>query len=335
VASTSTNTNGGIVAIYWGISNPQTAAHAARLGAPLHYVHYLGWKRGPLIAAFKYLPQSAKTWSILRRERPAAVYVAISPVFAALSVYLYCLVSGAGFVMDVHNHALYSRQWRWSVPLVRLLARRSLMNIVDQPLNRELFDEWGVPVLILERPPLPPDRGLELLPGSDAFSVTVINTFADDEPIAPVFGAAELLPAVMFYVLGDTGLADRDVLAGAPPNVTFTGYLNGDDYWSRLYSSQAIVALTTADYSLLSAAIEAMTVERPPILSRRQALTDYFSKGAVFVDHTAESIAEGVMELMEDDGRLTREISELNLEKRQRWESEADELASVLQEASR
>ena len=317
--------------IYWGPSNLHAEAYASRLDAPLFNIHYLGWKRGPLVALIKYVPQFLQTWAVLLRHRPSVVYVIISPVFAALSVYLYCLFSGAAYVMDVHNHALYGDKWRWSIPLVGFLARRALVSVVDQPRNAQLFDSWGAKVLILERPPkaISSDR-LKYIDDPNRFSVTVINTFAPDEPLDPIFGAARKYPDVPFYILGDTSQAENGLLNIAPPNIVFTGYLHGEDYWNRLYSSRAVIALTTAEYSLLSGAIEAMALGKPPILSRRQALKEYFTKGTVFVDHTAESIVVGISELQQNEDRLIEEISELNTEKQLRWEAVVEELMTLI-----
>lgn len=324
-------TSGGTTAIYWGPTNLHAEAYAARLGAPLYKIHSLGGRRGSLVALIKYIPQFLKTWQVLLRNRPSVVYVIISPVFAALSVYIYCLLSGAAYVMDVHNHALYGEKWRWSIPLVRFLANRALVNIVDQPRNEQLFDSWGAKALILERPPVAiSSERLRYVDDPDRFCVTVINTFAPDEPLQPIFGAASEFPEVPFFILGDTSRADNGLLKSAPPNVTFTDYLFGDDYWNRLYSSRAIIALTTAQYSLLSGAIEAMALGKPPILSRRQALTEYFTKGTVFVDHTPESLVSGISELQQNEEQLILEIGELNREKRYRWEAVVEELIILI-----
>jgi glycosyltransferase involved in cell wall biosynthesis len=202
---------------------------------------------------------------------------------------------------------------------------------VDQPRNAQLFDSWGAKVLILERPPkaISSDR-LKYIDDPNRFSVTVINTFAPDEPLDPIYGAARRYPDVPFYILGDTSQAENGLLNIAPQNIVFTGYLHGEDYWNRLYSSRAVIALTTAEYSLLSGAIEAMALGKPPILSRRQALTEYFSKGTVFVDHTAESIVVGISELQQNEDRLIEEISELNIEKQHRWEAVVEELMTLI-----
>lgn len=325
------------IAIFWGPTNLQAEAHAARLDAPIHYVHVLGSRSGAAAAAVRYVVQSLKTWWLLARTRPQAVYVVISPVFAALAVYAYSALTRTRLVIDVHNHAIYGDRWRWSLPLVRYLARRATTSIVDQTVNEELFQSWNAPVLVLERPPFPPTTiETATLPGPDASapSITVINRFDDDEPIEPVLGAAALCPDVDFFITGDPAAGDPDMIRSAPANVTFTGFLNGSDYWERLSTSTGIMALTTADYSLLAAAIEVMVVERPALLSRKRALTHYFTKGSVFVDHTAESIARGVSDVLENQDRLCQEMRELRNEKRKRWESVADELVALVNSRS-
>jgi hypothetical protein len=183
------------------------------------------------------------------------VYVAVPPVIAGQSVYIYCLFSGAKFIMDVHGNSMRSWKWRWSVPLHRFLARRALVNIVDQEIRTQLFTSWGAKTVILADPPLSISKEkLQHLTDPLKYSMTVVNNFNDDEPVVPIIEAARKLPNISFYILGDVALARRRLLRIAPPNMIFTGYLLGDDYWSRLYSSNAVMVLTTAPFSLLAGA---------------------------------------------------------------------------------
>src|SRR5512133_3832262 len=131
-----------VAAVAWSPHCPRTTQYARRLDASLYEIHYLKWKR-PLLAPFKYILQNFKTWWVLARQRPYVVYVAVSPVFSALSVYLYCRMSGARFIIDMHGNALHSRKWGWSVPLLRWLARRALANVIDQERHRRLLESWG------------------------------------------------------------------------------------------------------------------------------------------------------------------------------------------------
>ncbi|MGB5931840.1 MAG: glycosyltransferase [Anaerolineae bacterium] len=321
---------GGIAAIVWAPDSPHAEHDAQRLNASLHKIHYLRYKR-PLLAPIKYVPQCLKTWAVLRRQRPSVVYVIISPVVAALSVYIYCRLSGTPYIMDVHGHSLTSWKWAWTAPLQRALAKRALVNIVNHPGHKRLFESWGAKSLVLERSPMsiPGDR-LKQVANPNQYSVTVVSTFTGDEPLELVLGAAEQLPEVRFFILGDTALAKRTLLRAAPDNVVFPGYLLGDEYWNRLYSSQAVMVLTTHPYSLLSGAVEGMALGKPLILSRQPVLTDYFTKGTIFVDNSVESIVDGVRELRGQEHRLTQEIVELAAEKRERWETVFQELLALI-----
>lgn len=326
-------TQGGMAAIMWAPYEKRSTHFARHLGATLHPVHYLRYKQ-PIYAPFKYPPQCLKTWAILAQQRPTTVYVMNPPVFAAWSVYVYCRLAQAAMVMDTHPPALFSRKWGWSVPLQRALARRAFVNIVDQERFRRLFEGWGARAVVLSDPPVSlPAAARAEAPDPD-FSVTVINTFARDEPLAPVLDAARRLPDVRFFVLGDAGRADKNLLRTAPGNVVFTGYLLGDAYWRRLSTSHCVMALTTYPHSLLGGAQEGMTAGRPLLLSNQPALTEFFTKGAVFVDHSAESIVQGIGAMRQQEQRLAADIAQLALEKQQAWETDFQELLAVVGRAS-
>lgn len=308
-----------IAAICWLTHEIRTESYAGYLGARLYNIHYLS-NRSPIYAPFKYLLQCLKTWSVLLRQRPQVIYVMNPPVFAALSVYFYCLFCSTPFLLDTHSPSLYARKWRWSVPLQRWLARKALLNIVDQERFQQLFEAWGAQSVILERPPLevkepPPKRD----PHSMAFSIVVIGTFASDEPVEIIISAASRLPDVEFTVLGDTAKAPMGLLRSSPSNVTYPGFLTGSEYWSQLQTADAVMAVTTYAYSLLGGAQEGMVLGKPLILSRQPALMEYFHKGAVFVEHTASSMVSGILETQRREAELRRECAALAVEKRARW----------------
>jgi glycosyltransferase involved in cell wall biosynthesis len=321
---------GGIAAITWAPCQRHAEDHARRLNASFYKIHYLLHRR-PILAPIKYVPQCLKTWWVLLRQRPTAVYVFISPVFAALAVAVYCRLARIPFIVDVGGQALISRRWAWSIPLLRILSRQACVNIVDQQRFRLLFESWGAETLLLERPPLAEEwKTRSAVTKRDRFTVTSISTFSEDEPIELVLGAARRLPEIDFFVLGDTGLARKGLLESAPRNVTFPGYLVSDDYWSLLSSSQAVMVLSTDHYSLCSGAVEGMALGKPLVLSKQPALTDYFRMGAVFVDNTVEGIVGGVRTAQDKERVLTQQITELAIEKRDRWESEYSKIWCLL-----
>ncbi len=323
------NRNPHIAAVVWAPEQDRTEQFAARLNAHLYCIHYLQFQR-PWLAPIKYVPQFFKTLIVLLQQRPKVVYVTNPPVFAPLSVWLYCIMSGARFVMDTHSPALYSRRWGWTRPLQRAAARRALMNITDQERFRRMFDEWGAEAMILEKP-LKPVELTEPPPLGEAFKIAVVNIFAVDEPLMPILDAARLLPDVCFYVMGDTDLADPAVLQAAPPNVVFTGWLHSTEYWRRLQDSHAVMALTTYPHSLLAGATDSVAVGRPMILSEQPSLTAYFTGGVAFVDNTAESITAGIRHLRDHYSHYVAEVTALRKDKQVYWENNFRQLDRLIQ----
>ncbi len=318
-----------IAAIVWAAHQNHAEKYARSLNARLYNVHYLR-QRQPLLAPIKYIPQAIKTWLVLARQKPDVVYVMNPPVFAALSVFIYCRLAGVPYVMDTHSPALYSTKWGWSVPLQRFLARFAMVNIVDQERYKRLFESWGARALVLEKPPSTSYREEAKPDVAGRFSITVVNTFASDEPVWPILEAARDLPDVHFYILGEKSRAKPSMLSAAPANVTFTGYLYNDDYWNQLRESRAVMVLTEHNYSLLAGAQDGMVIGKPLIVSKKPALLEYFTKGAIFVENTPESIVEGVKAFREQEDRLKREIVELAAEKIEGWEANFKALKELI-----
>ncbi len=324
---------GGMAVVFWGPHSLSTEHFARELKAPAYMIHYLSWKR-PLVAPIKYVPMWLKTWVILLRQRPTAVFVVNTPVFAPLCVYTYCLFARIPYVMNIHGHSFTGRRWGWSLPLLRFLARKAKVNLVDFSGYKRLFESWGARAMILEDPAQEiPSVGRTVTSKIEEFELAVISTFAPDEPVELVVAAARLLPEVRCYILGDTALADRDLMDSAPENVSFPGYLKGEEYWNLLNSANAVMTLTTNSDSLVAGGVEGMHLGKPLILSRQPVLVEYFEKGAVFVDHTVESIAEAVRDVQKRQQALARESARLSVEKREQWSRKCQEFLTLLGQA--
>jgi glycosyltransferase involved in cell wall biosynthesis len=322
----------GIAAVVWAPYERRTALFAEQLGATFHPIHWLLYKR-PWVAPVKYVGQWLRTWQLLAIERPAAIYVTNPPVFAALCVAAYAALTRTPFVMDTHPPALYSRKWSWTLPLQRALARRAVVNVVDQERFSKSFESWGARALVVGNPPLPvrrhpPPNAV----GDGPFEIAVVNTFAADEPLAPILEAARRMPDVTFSVLGDTARARGAILAQAPPNLTFTGYLEGEAYWQCLARARAVMALTSFPHSVLGGAHDGVAVGRPLLLSDQPGLREHFPQGAVFADNTAEGLVAGIGTLRGLESRLRVEVGDLRAEQVQRWDRQ---FAALLEDLTR
>ena len=135
-------------------------------------------------------------------------------------------------------------------------------------------------------------------PMKSGFNVAFISTFANDEPVDEVVAAAALVPEVNFYITGDTRRRPAEFFAAAPPNVTFTGFLNPNgEYLGLLRGMDAAIVLTTRNYTLQLGGCGAVAVGKPLITSDWPYLHEVFGGGTLFVPNTTEGIRDGVMDM--------------------------------------
>lgn len=321
-----------IVAIVWAPPGYGARSHAFSkwLNAREYYIHYLKFRR-PIYAPVKYIFQWIKTWLVLVRERPDFIYVTNSPPMAGLCVCVYCMFTHSQYVLDTHPPVLFTRKWRWSRPLVRFVARRAVVNVIDQERFGLLFESWGARVVILQDPPETIATNVNASDGnSNSLEISYVGTFSGDEPVDIVIETARQVPDVTFYLLGKKSRAKQQWLESAPDNAIFTDYLLGDDYWKHLMRSRAIIVLTTHRYSLLGAAQDGLYIDKPLILSDQPVLREYFTKGVVFVPNTAQGIIKGLKNLLEDEERYKREIAELHRERALQWETNFRQLLEIV-----
>jgi len=298
------------------------------------YVHYLRG-RDPLAAPFKYGPQFLVTLASLFRRRPSIVFVMDPPVFAPLAAYLYCCVSGARLVMDCHSGVFEGRKWLWALPIQKRLARYAAAVIITNSKDERTVKSWGAtPLVVGDPPPILPLalRSTTAAKGDDNSPrcIVVVNRYAEDEAVEEVLLAAAKLPSVRFLITGDSSRARPGQLKSAPANVVLTGWLPLQEYWRALAKANIVMTLTTQDNAILRGAWEAMYLGQPLITSRSGALCSYFSRGAIFVENSAEGISVGVREALLHEAELRIAMSALRDEKYQVWRQDREGLEALL-----
>lgn len=316
------------LAVAWAPYSRMSDTFAQELGGNLRCIHYLRFQ-SPRHAPFKYILQALRTLYILFTERPAAVHVQTPPFVCGLVVYLYCFVTGAQFVLHYHS-AAFGRIWDWALPIQKFLARRAVTNIVTNQHWARIVRSWGAHALVMHDPflDMPSGEPFEVHPG---FNVAFVNIFAADEPVDAVVQAARLLPSVHFYITGDTRRMPASFFDDIPSNVTFTGFLDPNgEYPGLLRAVDAIMVLTTRNYTLQLGGCEAVAVGKPLITSDWPYLREVFAKGTVFVSSSAESIRDGVLELQQEYARLASEIVDLRQDGRQEWDTRLAHLREMV-----
>lgn len=312
-----------------GDSRPRSLATA--LGGEARTFFDLGivWK--PLVP-LRYVASAVRTCVYLLRRRPRAVVMQAPPVPAALLVWAYSRLARAPYVVDSHTAAFAltgARVDRAMLPLLGWLAARVDGCIVTTDEVGEIVAAWGGrPLVVHEPPPDWPDVDAAPAAGGPP-AVLFISTFARDEPLEAVLGAAAALPEVTFRVTGDLRKLPATVRSAAPPNVEWTGYLHGGDYRRALAEADAIVTLDERDQSVARSAYEAVYAGRPLVTTDWPHLRRLFPY-AVTVKNTAQSIATGVRTALARQAELEAAAPAARAEQLDRWEGQAARLRAAL-----
>jgi glycosyltransferase involved in cell wall biosynthesis len=299
--------------ITWYPSCRRSDALANALGGVSHLIHYLTFKR-PLHAPLKYVLQVHDTFRRLRRDRPEMILVASPPVIAVLAVWAYCTLFRARYVIDAHTGVFDDPRWTWLLPLSRFLARRAAATIVTNAFLGQKVMDWGCKAIVIGDVPVDFPR-VESARLGVGFHVTVINTFSQDEPLDEILKAAVHLPEVRFHVTGNPKHARNRSAEALPGNVRLTGWLSEDEYAALLLGADAIMCLTTHDYTMQRGAYEAMALEKPLITSNWELLRETFYRGTIHVGNTAGEIADAVSRTMKEREELVTGMRRLRNER--------------------
>lgn len=242
-----------------------------------------------------------RTVAVLIRARPSLLVVQNPSMLLATVAVLWGRLFDTKVVVDRHTTFLlnYTGPESLGIRIFRYLSRITLkhadLTIVTNRYLAELVEESGGRAAVLPDK-LPSFSGLDdggYRADARRKSVLFVWSFAPDEPLEAVLDAANLLQSseqVTFYITGRPRPKHAAVVASAPANVIFTGFLSEPDYVSLLRSVDAVVVLTTSDHTMLCGCYEAVSAEKPLVTSDKPVLREYFTE-AIFVQPTAASIA--------------------------------------------
>ena len=104
-----------------------------------------------------------------------------------------------------------------------------------------------------------------------------------------------------------------------PANVTCTGFLPDSQYIGLLRAVDAIMVLTTRDYTLQLGGCEAVSVGQPLITSDWPFLRSFFSQGTIHVSNSGDRIREGILRVKEKRRKLQEEMIAFRTAKRHEW----------------
>jgi len=242
-------------------------------------------------------------------------------------------------VQDLHSYfyqtlaaprGISDRLYGW---LIRYCLREADLTIVTNDFLAWAISAYAAQAFVLQ------DRIPDICaPGTTRLAgdcnVVFICAYSDDEPIAEVLQAArQVSNEIHVYI---TGRVPREAANWIiPRNVHLTGYLSEQDYARLLNSADAVLALTTRDHTLLCAAYEGVALGKPLIMSEKQALKDYFTKGVVFTKNDSHSLTAALYDVRRRLETLRCEIKELKEDIARPWQVRFCRLRTELERLTR
>ncbi len=281
----------------------------------------------------RYFVSAILTLAGLVARRPRAVVVTNPPVFAALSVGLYCLFTKTPFVQDAHPVAFGAKNNRVGqlmLPLTRAVAKRAALNVVTTQQWVDVLERWGARgAVVHEAPPewkVSPANPIQ--PGVRP-QVLLVGIFASDEPIAVAVEAMRSIAEVDLSITGAFERCPPGLREGAPTNVRFTGFLSGDDYVAAIEQADIVLALTTEPTSVMRAACEAVYAQRPLVVSDTAVARETFPF-AVYVRNEAVAVADGIQSALSRHDELCESAPAAKARQESRWNDQLKILHEAL-----
>jgi glycosyltransferase involved in cell wall biosynthesis len=318
-----------LAAVAWARFQPRTSALAAALGGRTLYVDDGIAGKGMAGRPLAYLLKAVRTWMALSHADPQTVLVVTPPVFAPLVAWLWSVAHGRELVVDCHTGAFHSNKWGWARPIHRWLLRRVKVVLLHTDEAEALVRGWGARALLLPDD-LPQSSDAGPYARVDRPSVVVAGSLDENEPVAEVVEAARLLPDVEFRFTGDAALLPPGVVAGAPANAVFTGYLPYPAFLGELQAATLVGVFSTDPQIMNRAAFEAVGLGRPMVLSDLAGLRSRFGTAALFCANDPGAIAEAVARGLEDQGELTRRSVALQVRLRAQRDGAVARLQSII-----
>lgn len=266
----------------------------------------------------KYMTLTIRTIKVLFQNKPKVLIVQNpSIVLGYLSVLLRPLFKYK-LIMDCHNAAIYPLEdkYTWLTSIAQFLVRKANFVIVtNDELSKKVLALKGSPIILNDPIPLFKYDESSKFQNSHP-KVTLIATWAEDEPILEFLNAAKKIKDVDFYVTGK--LKDQSI-SEKFKTINFPGFLSREEYIKLIATSDLIVDLTTRENCLVCGAYEAVGVGVPLLLSKTISLQATFDSGAEFCENSEQSIETGVLSALSNIEDLKIQIKHMKKVHMKRW----------------
>lgn len=326
--------------IVWGRETKLSQCLAEALGAEIRQVYYKKIGQYNLPASVRYIFQAAETLLILFYNKPAAVIAQNPPVFAPLTVLLYCKLSGAKLIIDSHTSAFLDAKWVKFYGLFKFAAKRARLNSCHNYKNLEILKSWNIkpamvtqfgnPVYNLEKLSSPlHDEKIEQALKASRLPIMMVNRFAADDDWETVIKTAEFMPEADFFITGDPEEVGGEI-KNLPANVFLIGYLSHQEFLKLMWRSRIILAFTLRPDTVLWSIREIMALNKPFITTDSEVLRHYFGEVGLFVKSDPEALKQKILQAVAQETEIKNKIKTFLEKDKIRLEREIGEFKKYL-----
>jgi glycosyltransferase involved in cell wall biosynthesis len=313
----------------WVPSSSRTDLLCDAFTAQPYYVRYFP-KKTLFQTLLRYFFAAFQTILYLSRSKPSIIFVMNQPVFLPMIVFIYSRITKARYVLDSHSGLFNKKRWRAFTPIMKQIYRACWLNIAHNEHDAAKYRLWGAKTVVVGTEVYPYDS-YEKIDLETKDNVVVIGNYAADEPTEEVLAAGTALGNVHFYFTGEIERAKRKIdLNKLPANITLTDFVPRKQFIGLVKAADVALVLVKTENTMQMGAWEAMSCNTPVILSDWSLLRATFSKGAIFVRNTPESIQEGVKTFFSNRDALKRDIARLKREKNALWKNEINTVEAIL-----
>ncbi len=282
------------------------------------------------LSLFRYPAAILQTFLTLVKEKPEVLVVQNPSIVLSFFAALVKPVFNYKLVTDLHTLYLNPKGFKKSIMNFLndySLKQNNITIVTNEPYKAKIKNKTKKEIFILPDRIPDFDYEFEKTPLKGKNNILFICTFSEDEPWKEVTEAAKLLEKDTYiHISGRNNLSKENI----PPNVILTGFLPTKDYQNLLRSVDIIMVLTSQENCLVCGGYEAVSAEKPLILSDTRILREYFSNGTVFTRNNSRDIAESVSLAVKNKSDLRKGVRALKKLRTVEWEKKWENLLRLL-----
>jgi Glycosyl transferase 4-like domain len=280
----------------------------------------------------RYPVSIARTVRELRARRGQTVFVQNPSMVLAAVACLLKRIFGYRLVVDRHSnfsHLFAKRAGlkRWlSDRLSGFTLRHADLTIVTNGELLAYVEAAGARGFVLPDP-IPELSSLEsaasqrVLVADRPLEILFVSSWASDEPIGAAIEACRLLgDSVIVRITGRIRPSFVPMLGDAPKNFQPTGFLSDADYFRLMAASDAVMAVTDRQATLVCGGYEGVALGKPLILGDTATLRAYFDAGCVYTDGSSEDLVKQWSALRQSFEAYCHGIRDLRRRRSAEWE---------------